>query len=128
MKNYIIVGIGSAIGGMVRFFLSNFVYKFLSPVFPYGTLVVNALGSFLIGIFLFYLDANELISSEMRIFLTVGFCGGLTTFSTFSYETFSLIQNSEYLFTTLNIVLNLLFSFTGILLAFIISHKILRGF
>ncbi len=84
MKNYLIVGIGSALGGMTRYFLSNFVYKFLTPIFPYGTLTVNVAGSFLVGLFIFYLDANELISAEVRIFLTIGFCGGLTTFSTFT--------------------------------------------
>jgi CrcB protein len=125
MKNYLIVGIGSALGGMTRYFLSNFVYKFLEPIFPYGTLVVNVVGSFLIGIFLFYLDANELISSEVRIFLTIGFCGGLTTFSTFTYETFKLIQNSEFLFAGLNILLNLFLTLLGILIAFIISQKLI---
>lgn len=125
MKNYLIVGIGSALGGMTRYFLSNFVYKFLEPIFPYGTLVVNVVGSFLIGIFLFYLDANELISSEVRIFLTIGFCGGLTTFSTFTYETFKLIQNSEFLFSGLNILLNLFLTLLGILIAFIISQKLI---
>jgi CrcB protein len=125
MKNYLIVGIGSALGGMTRYFLSNFVYKFLEPIFPYGTLVVNVVGSFLIGIFLFYLDANELISSEVRIFLTIGFCGGLTTFSTFTYETFELIQNSEFLFAGLNIILNLFLTLLGILIAFIISQKLI---
>ena len=125
MKNYLIVGIGSALGGMTRYFLSNFVYKFLEPIFPYGTLVVNVVGSFLIGIFLFYLDANELISSEVRIFLTIGFCGGLTTFSTFTYETFKLIQNSEFLFSGLNIILNLFLTLLGILIAFIISQKLI---
>lgn len=123
MKNYIIVAFGSALGGMTRYFLSNFVYRFLSPTFPYGTLTVNAAGSFLIGLFVFYLDANELISAEVRIFLTVGFCGGLTTFSTFTYETFSLIQNSEYLFAFINVLLNILFTLTGIILAYIISQK-----
>jgi len=125
MKNYLIVGIGSALGGMTRYFLSNFVYKFLEPIFPYGTLVVNVVGSFLIGIFLFYLDANELISSEVRIFLAIGFCGGLTTFSTFTYETFKLIQNSEFLFAGLNIILNLFLTLLGILIAFIISQKLI---
>lgn len=124
MKNYLIVAIGSALGGISRYFLSNLVYKFLQPIFPYGTLTVNVIGSFLIGLFIFYLDSNKLISSDMRIFLTLGFCGGLTTFSTFTYETFSLIQNSEYLLAILNVIGNLVLTFIAITLAYFISQKI----
>lgn len=125
IKNYIIVALGSALGGMTRYFLSNIVYKFFSPIFPYGTLAVNVTGSFLIGFFIFYLDANELISPEIRIFLTIGFCGGMTTFSTFTYETFSMIQNSEFLLAFLNIAGNLVLTFIAILLAYFISNKLL---
>lgn len=124
MKNYLFVAIGSAVGGITRYFLSSFVHKILFPVFPYGTLTVNVVGSFLIGFFMFYLDANKLISSDMKIFLTLGFCGGLTTFSTFTYETFSLIQNSEYLLAFLNIIGNLVLTFIAILLAYLISQKL----
>ncbi|MCX7612286.1 MAG: fluoride efflux transporter CrcB [Ignavibacterium sp.] len=124
MKNYFIVAFGSALGGITRYFLSKVVYNFLTPIFPFGTLTVNVFGSFLIGIFIFYLDVNNLISSETKIFLTIGFCGGLTTFSTFTYETFSLIQNSEYLFAFLNIISNVILSFVAILLAYFISQKI----
>lgn len=123
MKNYIIVAAGSAIGGMARYFLSNFVYKFLIPIFPYGTLTVNFTGSFLIGLVIFYLDANKLISSETKIFLTIGFCGGFTTFSTFAYETFMLIQNSQYIMAFLNVLLNLILTISAVILAYIISQK-----
>lgn len=123
MKNYFLVAIGSMMGGIARYFLSNFVYKFLTPIFPYGTLTVNVLGSFLIGIFIFYLDANKIISSEMRVFLTIGFCGGLTTFSTFTYETFALLQNSEFLLASLNIILNLFLTLVAVLTAYLIAQK-----
>ncbi len=124
MKNYLLVAVGSAIGGMTRFFLSNLVYKFLSPYFPFGTLVVNVIGSFIIGIIIFYLDAQELISYQTRILLTIGFCGGLTTFSTFTYETFSLMKDSEYLLAFLNIILSIILTLSAIFTAFIISKKL----
>ena len=126
MQNYFIVFFGAGIGGMVRYWGTNFIYKFLSPTFPYGTLFVNVLGSFIIGIVMYYLDSNELVSQDLRIFLTVGFCGGLTTFSTFSYETINFLKGKEFLFAGLNIVLNVLFTLLALFLAYKIS-KLLNG-
>jgi CrcB protein len=120
LQNYLIVFFGAGIGGVLRYWSSDFVYKFLSPTFPYGTLFVNILGSFIIGFVMYYLDANELISQNLRIFLTVGFCGGLTTFSTFSYETINFLRIRQYLMAGGNIILNLLLT----LLVLFISYKL----
>jgi fluoride exporter len=126
LQNYIVVFFGAGIGGMIRYWGSAFVYKFLSTDFPYGTLFVNVLGSFLIGIFMYYLDTNELISSEVRIFLTTGLCGGLTTFSTFSYETINLLRDREFLFAGLNILANVILTLLALFVAYKIS-KIIAG-
>lgn len=112
---------GSGLGGMLRYWMSSFVYKFLPEDFPYGTLSVNLLGSFLIGMFMFYLNDNELISVEMRIFLTTGFCGGLTTFSTFSYETINLLKDKEFFGAGINILANILLTLVALFLAYKIS-------
>jgi len=127
MKLYLIVAFGSGIGGMLRYYISDFVQKYSSSLFPYGTLAVNIIGSFLIGLILFYLDSIKLISSEMRLFLTVGLCGGLTTFSTFSYETVRLIQDSEYLLAGTNALLNVFVTLLAVLLAAFISKLIIGG-
>ncbi|MDH7604600.1 MAG: fluoride efflux transporter CrcB [Melioribacter sp.] len=126
MQNYIIVFIGAGIGGVLRYWLSGFVYKFLPPTFPYGTLSVNVLGSFIIGIVMYYLDANELISTQLRLFLTIGFCGGLTTFSTFSYETINFLKEREYYYAGLNILLNLLLTLFVLFVSYKLS-KIISG-
>jgi CrcB protein len=127
MKLYLIVAFGSGIGGFLRYVISDFVYKYSPSLFPYGTLAVNILGSFLLGFILFYLDAVKLISTEMRLFLTVGLCGGLTTFSTFSYETVRLIQDSEFLLAGSNILLNVIVTILAVLLAAFISKLIIGG-
>jgi CrcB protein len=127
MKIYLIVALGSGIGGFLRYVISDIVYKYTPSLFPYGTLSVNIIGSFLLGFTLFYLDAVKLISTEMRMFLTIGLCGGLTTFSTFSYETVKLIQDSEYLLAGSNILLNIFVTILAVFLAAFISKLIIGG-
>ena len=121
MLNYVFVGLGAALGGGLRYWVSNVVYKVLPTFFPYGTLAVNVLGSFLLGIFIFYFGKNELIGQNLKLFLTIGFCGGFTTFSTFSFETIKLFQDSEIYLGMLNILLSIVLSFLGIYLAYILS-------
>jgi CrcB protein len=127
MKLYLIVAFGSGIGGMLRYYITDFVQKNMNTFFPYGTLTVNIIGSFIIGLVIFYLDSLKLISSELRLFLTVGLCGGLTTFSTFSYETVRLIQDSEYLLASSNILLNVFITLLAVLLAAFLSKLFIGG-
>ena len=119
--NYLLVSIGAALGGMLRYWLSNYVYKFLPATFPYGTLAVNFIGSFILGFIIFFLDQKELISPGLRLFLTIGFCGGFTTFSTFSLETLNLFRDSEILLGFGNILLSLLLCIGGIYIAYLLS-------
>lgn len=121
MNIYLLVSLGAAVGGGLRYWLSNFVYKFLPATFPYGTLAVNVIGSFILGILIFYFDEKELLSSNLKALLAVGFCGGFTTFSTFSLETMNLFKDSQFGMGILNILLNLFFCLIGIYLAYLIS-------
>jgi fluoride exporter len=124
MINYLIVSLGAAIGGAGRYWISNLVYKYFPAVFPYGTLAVNILGSFFIGLLIFVFDEKELLNNQLRIFLTIGFCGGFTTFSTFSLETFNLIRDSEYFLASINVILSIALCLAGVFLAYIVSKII----
>jgi CrcB protein len=124
MINYLVVSAGAAVGGVLRYGISSFIQKHISVIFPYGTLVVNIVGSFILGFIMFYLNEKELIGNELRLFLTIGFCGGFTTFSTFSYETLSLFLETEYLLAIYNVLLNVVLCLIGIYLAYLLSRLI----
>ncbi|MCC6543340.1 MAG: fluoride efflux transporter CrcB [Nitrospirae bacterium] len=97
-----------ALGCLIRYFLSGWVYNLLGKGFPYGTFVVNIIGAFFIGLVMEFSLRSTIISQDMRIGLTIGLLGGLTTFSTFSYETFKLLEDGELLIATANVLASIL--------------------
>lgn len=125
MRNYLIVALGAGLGGSARYWISKMVQNVFPPNFPYGTLAVNLLGSFLLGLIMYMFDADVLIRPETRLFFAVGFCGALTTFSTFSFETMNLLRDAEFFLASANIILNVILTLLGIGLAFIISKNLL---
>jgi CrcB protein len=90
------VAIGAALGGVARFYLGELIQNRTGAAdFPVGTLVVNVTGSFLVGVVLRIAFRSGTMNEQLRIFLASGFCGGYTTFSTFSYETLTMIENGR---------------------------------
>ena len=120
--NYIYAAAGAALGGVFRYWLTGMMHKYFSIIFPIGTFTVNVLGSFILGLIIFYMDARQLISSEVKIFLTVGFCGGFTTFSAFSYETFALLQQNELSKALLNVIINVVLTIAAVFAAYYLSR------
>jgi CrcB protein len=88
----LIVGAGGFVGSIVRFITVQSVDKKLNSVFPYGTLTVNLVGSFILGLILAIMLKKPGIAPEWRLFLATGFCGGFTTFSAFAFENFNLLE------------------------------------
>jgi len=115
------IGVFGALGCMSRYAVSGWVYSLAGRTLPFGTLAVNVLGSFFLGLFMEEGLRSSMFSSEMRIGLSVGFMGGFTTFSTFSFETVRLLEEGCFLQAGANILLNVLvcfvFAFLGIYLA-----------
>lgn len=117
LHKIIYVGIGGFIGASIRYLISMQSSRLLNSNLPLGTLIVNVLGGFLIGVIMEISISTDLISPNLKLFLTTGIMGGLTTFSTFSYETISLINDGNYLLGIGNIFLNLFLSLGGVVLA-----------
>jgi CrcB protein len=93
MREMLLIFVGGGIGSVMRFSLGKWISSFHSHHFPYGTLFVNFLACFVLGTLVGVADHKQIISPNARLFWTVGFCGGFSTFSTFSSETLTLIQN-----------------------------------
>lgn len=125
MQKVLYVGIGGFIGAALRYVISMQSSKYFNSNIPLGTLIVNVLGGFIIGLIMEISTSTDLISPNLRLFLTTGIMGGLTTFSTFSYETVSLIGAGSYLLGIVNICLNLFLSLGGVVLAKLLCKIIL---
>jgi CrcB protein len=104
MNKAAIIALFCAGGGLSRYYLSGWVYLLFGRSFPYGTLVVNMIGAYLIGLIMELALRSTALSDTWRLGLTVGFLGGLTTFSTFSYETFKLLEEGQFLLAAVNVL------------------------
>ena len=125
MQKLLLVLLGGAIGTGFRYGLSTFIYARLrQPTFPYANLVINVSGSLVIGLLAELFDTRVLISPSLRVAILTGVLGGYTTFSSFSYETFSLIRGGEVWAAVVNVTASVLLG----LLAVVIGVKLAQSF
>jgi CrcB protein len=105
LQLYLWIALGSALGGMARFWSTGVMARLLGETFPWGTLIVNVLGSLIIGIFatLTAPDGRRFVDQTIRQFVMIGFLGGYTTFSSFSLQTLNLVNDGEWLYAGLYI-------------------------
>lgn len=128
MWSYFWIAVGSALGGVGRYWCSGIIANAFGETFPWGTLVVNVVGSFVIGFFatLTAPDGRLLVGSTARQFVMVGLCGGYTTFSSFSLQTLNLVRDGEWLWAGANIVLSVVLCLTAVWLGHVGAAAINR--
>jgi len=122
--NILYIALGGGLGAVCRYSLSVFMHRMLGANFPYGTLAVNVLGSFLVGLLAVVLLERLSVSVEMRSVLIIGFLGAFTTFSSFSYETLLLFQQGNHILALLNILLSVLLCLLFVWLGFTLGRII----
>ena len=115
------IGVGAFLGANLRYFLQTWTANRWGPDFPYGTLIINISGSFILGFFITLVTQRVAVSPEWRAFVVVGLLGGFTTFSSFSVETLNLVQTGRWLPAALylagNVCLGLFGAYLGVILA-----------
>lgn len=113
--NYLWIAVGAVAGAVARYFLSGLIARNFSTTFPYGTLVINITGSLLLGFFLVYTTERVLIDPRWRSLVAVGFCGSYTTFSSYAFESFALMEQGQWLLMSLNVTFSNLLCLAAVL-------------
>ena len=115
MLDFLAISLGAVLGANLRYWMSRFALRMLGPVFPFGTLGINVLGSFVLGFFLVWTTERALVDPRWRLFIAVGFCGGYTTFSSYAYETMAFFERGQWTLMGTNFVANNLLACAGVL-------------
>jgi fluoride exporter len=106
LNDVLIIALGAIFGANFRWLISRWAAKFISPVFPYGTLFINVSGSFIVGFFMIWSTQRVLLDPRWRLLIVVGFCGAFTTFSSFAFETMAYFEQGQWMMMAANFVSN----------------------
>jgi CrcB protein len=113
--NYLWIALGAVVGASARYFLGTYIGRHFSTVFPYGTLLINVTGSLMLGFFLVYASERVLLDPRWRLLVAVGFCGSYTTFSSYAFESFALMEQGQWMLMGLNILSSNALCLAGVL-------------
>jgi CrcB protein len=106
LKNFLAISVAAIVGANLRYLLSRVAARELGPVFPYGTLFINIVGSFIVGFFIIWTTERVLIDPRWRLLVVIGFCGSFTTFSSYAFETMAYFEQGQWGLMFVNILSN----------------------
>ena len=115
LSNYLWIALGAVVGASARYFLSTLITRSFSSAFPFGTLLINLTGSLILGFFLVFSSERVLLDPRWRLLVAVGFCGSYTTFSSYAFESFALMEQGQWLLMSLNILSSNALCLAGVL-------------
>jgi CrcB protein len=126
MYLWLLVGVGGFIGAILRYLISGWIQNGMAK-FPLGTLAVNFIGSFILSLVMYLSEYKGFFSEEARVFLTIGLLGAFTTMSTFSYESFRLLEQEEIFFLGLNIIATIMLTFFAVYMGKTVAVNLWRA-
>src|SRR5271165_1064884 len=114
-NNFLVISLGAIFGANARYWISRYAARVMGPVFPYGTLIINVLGSLIVGFFVIWTTERVLADPRWRLLVVVGFCGSFTTFSSYAFETMAYFEQGQWLLMLTNVLTNNLLCLGGAL-------------
>jgi len=124
MREFLLIGSGAVLGANARYWLNNYMVGRLGASFPYGTLIINISGSFLLGFVLVLIANRVVVDPGYRLLIGTGFLGAYTTFSTFSYDTIALLEAGDFLPAIWNVLASVAISLAGAYLGIVLARLV----
>lgn len=127
MREILYIAVAGGLGALGRYYMTGLAHRVLGDGFPYGTLIVNLLGSFLVGFVMQAGLSTDLVPRSVRVILTLGFLGAFTTFSAFSYETLGYLEDGAWLMAGVNVLVNVVPGIIAVFLGVLLGRTLLGG-
>ena len=124
MKDFLAISIAAILGANLRYILSRLAVREFGPIFPYGTLIINILGSFIVGLFVIWTTERVLMDPRWRLLVVIGFCGSFTTFSSYAFETIAYFEQGNWMLFAGNILANNVLCLGAVLLGGMLARSL----
>ena len=124
MKDFLAISVAAILGANLRYVISRLAAKEFGPVFPYGTLIINIVGSFIVGLFVIWTTERVLVDPWWRLLVVVGFCGSFTTFSSYAFESMALFEQGQWGLMLANVFANNLLCLAGALAGMAVARAL----